>query len=377
MKGKLIISFVLLSLICSAQTGNTPTKKKQYISIATDYYQGSILPTTDFVKGDNLSGKPIKDYQSASIKVLWQNPGYTDWQKVYRCPYVGVGTSLGNFYNLKEIGLPVSHFGILGIPVFRTKYFDLYSEFQYGLAWGWKYYNPVSNPKNLVIGGRMTVHTAGEVIGVIHLSKNFDLGTGLSFIHFSNGGFERPNRGFNIYSPSVELKYHFSERAELKNISRPGRLARYNEFFVMAGYGDHQQVEHELDSNYFAIIGLSLIYFDQLSNAFRLGLGSDLNYWMGLTALPDGTIGPRNFDNLTIGLIAQPEFIIDKVKLVGGFGIYARHLKYGNFKQTYQRLGVKYEFYKNLSVGVNIRAINFVDAEFFEFNIAYSFKHYK
>ena len=122
---------------------------------------------------------------------------------------------------------------------------------------------------------------------------------------------------------------------------------------------------------------MSIIYFKQFSNAFRLGFGSDLNYWMGLTALPDGTMGPRNFNNLTVGLIVQPEFIIDRLSLVSGFGIYTKHLNYGDFKQTYQRLGIRYEFYKNFSAGINIRAINFMLAEFLEFNFGYRFKRAK
>ena len=245
------------------------------------------------------------------------------------------------------------------------------------MAWNWEHYDSISNPMNLVIGGGMTVHLNIGVFAFYPLTKNLDFGAGMSFIHFSNGGFERPNRGFNIYSPSVELKYHINSRPNVRSIDLPERSKRYNELYIMAGYGDHQLVEHELDTNYFAVTGLSAIYSTQLSNAFKLGFGADFNYWMGLTALPDGTMGPRNFDNLTIGLLIQPEFIVGKLTLVSGIGIYARHLDFGDFKQSYQRLGVRYDFYKNFSFGVNVRAINFILAEFFEFNIGYNFKWMK
>ena len=56
---------------------------------------------------------------------------------------------------------------------------------------------------------------------------------------------------------------------------------------------------------------------------------------------------------------------------MSGIGLYASHLHYGSFKQFYQRLGVRYEFYKNVSAGVNIRAVNFMMAEFLEFNVGY------
>ena len=139
----------------------------------------------------------------------------------------------------------------------------------------------------------------------------------------------------------------------------------------MLGYGDHQLVEHELDTNYFAIGGISAIYSTQFTNAFRLGYGADVNYWWGLNALSDGTPGKYSFDNITLGLILQPELIIGKLTLVSGIGSYAIHLTYGNFKKPYQRLGARFNFYKNWSIGVNVRAINFMLAEFMEFNLGY------
>jgi hypothetical protein len=367
----------IFSITVYSQTDTAKIRKRQFPSISASYAYGNIIQTTDFVKGDNLLGKPIDHFQAYSIKALWQNPGYTDWQKVYRGPYYGFGFSYGNFFDPDEIGHPVSVYGVLGIPIKRWNRLELYSEYQFGVAANWEHYDSISNPKNMVIGGGLTVHLNIGVNAFYPLTKNLDLGAGMSFAHFSNGGFERPNRGFNIYTPSVELKYHLFNRPNLQEIARPGRLSRSNDLYFMLGYGDHQLIEHELDTNYFAVAGVSAIYYTQLANAFRLGYGTDLNYWMGLTALPDGRIGHRDFRNLTVGLVLEPEFIINKLSLVSGFGIYAIHLNYGNFKQTYQRLGVRYDFYRNLSFGINVRAINFTLAEFLEFNLGYRIRWMK
>jgi opacity protein-like surface antigen len=352
-------------------------KKKNYFSFSASYGFGNTIKTNPFVKGDNLKGEPLNHYQLFSIKALWQNPGITNWQKVYRGPYYGFGVSMGDFFNKEEVGYPISYFGILGIPILRKKKLELYSEFQFGMTSNWTHYDSITNPKNIVIGGGLTVHLNIGVNAYYPITKHIDLGAGVAFIHYSNGGMERPNRGFNVYTPSAELKYHFGGRPGTREIKSSGRIERSNDFYIMLGYGNHQLVEHELDSNYFAIGGLSLIYFQQLSNAFRLGTGTDINYWWGLNAKPDGTIGPRTLDNFTIGLILQPELIIDKLTLVGGFGIYARHLHYNSFKQMYQRLGVRYDVYKNWSVGVNVRAVNFMLAEFMEFNMGYRFRWIK
>lgn len=368
----LILSLILISLNTFSQIEKS--KKIQYPSISTNYAYGKILHTNPFVKGNNKSGLPMERYQSFTLKALWQNPGYNNWQKVYRGPYYGLGITINDFFNSDEVGHPISYFGILGIPIKRWSKFELYTEFQFGLTSNWVKYDSISNPYNIVIGGGLTVHLNIGINAYYHITKNLDLGAGISFIHFSNGGMERPNRGFNLYAPSVELKYHIANRPQTRDIKSPGRLKRSNDLYFMLGYGNHQLVEHELDTNYFAIGGISAIYFHQFSNAFRLGAGTDVNYWWGLNAHEDGTIGARTLENFTIGLILQPEMIIDRLTLVGGIGVYARHLHYGNFNQTYQRLGVRYDLYKNLSIGVNVRAINFMLAEFMEFNLGYKIK---
>jgi hypothetical protein len=263
------------------------------------------------------------------------------------------------------------------LPLKRWKKLELYSEFQYGLAWNWKYYDTVTNPKNLVIGGGMTVHLDVGLNAFYPITKHLDFGAGISFKHFSNGGFERPNRGFNIYAPSVELKYHLNSRPQLRNIPSPEREEHSNDLLLMLGYGDHQLVEHELDTNYFAIGGISAVYLTQFSNAFRLGYGTDFNYWWGLNAGLDGSPNTPTFENLTLGLILQPEIIVGKLTLVCGFGVYVFHRNYGNMKKPYQRLGVRYDFYRNWSGGVNVRAINFMLAEFMEFNLSHRIRWIK
>jgi hypothetical protein len=377
MKTILFVIITILTLKGFSQADTLSLQHKSYSSISANYQYGNILPTTDFVKGDNLLGKPMQKYQAFTMKMLWQNPGYTNWQKIYHVPYYGVGLTIGNFYNPGEVGYPVSAFGILGIPIVRWNKLELYSEFQFGIASNWKHYDSINNPKNLAVGGSLTVHLNLGIFAFYPITKKLDLGAGMSFIHFSNGGFERPNNGVNIYSPSAELKYHLSGRPDTKSVKLPGRLDRSNDLYLMMGYGDYQLSDHELDTNYFAIAGISAIYFTQFSNAFRLGYGTDLNYWWGLNARADGTPGPYAMENLTLGLLVQPEFIIDKLSLVGGIGIYAVHRNYGNFNQSYQRLGVRYEVNKNMSVGVNIRAINFMLAEFLEFNIGFRIRWMK
>lgn len=368
----IIFIFFFAPSIIFAQADKVKVKHKNYPFLSGNYHMGSVLATNDFVKGENLADEPLNIYQSVSLKFGFQNPGYTDWQKTYKGPYYGIGLFLGDFYT-NELGNPLAAYGYFGIPIKRWKKLELYSEFQFGMAWNWNHYDSISNPKNTAIGSGFTVYLDLGINAFYPITENIDLGLGCSFTHFSNGGFERPNRGLNLVSPSVEVKYHFKKRPDVRSIEKMPKIKnKSNELYFMLGYGDHQIVEHEFDSNYFAVGGLGIYYSFHHTNAFRSGPGVDLNFVWGLTALDNGSHGPIGIDNLTVGLIYSPELVINRLRLTAGIGIYARHIQYGNFKQTYQRLGARYFITDNISAGINVRAINFMLAEFLEFNVGYS-----
>lgn len=348
-------------------------QNKQYPFVSLQFHQGKVLNTNDFVGGDNLSGKPVERYQSLSVKIGLQNPGYQDWQKVYKSPYYGVGFFMGDFFS-DEIGKPYAAYGFLGIPTIRWKMFELYTEFQYGMAWHWNHYDPLQNSKNVAIGSNITVHAAAGLNALVHVNRNFELGGGIGFTHFSNGRMERPNAGINLMAPSAELKYHFRGRPNFKIVPKAEKLARSNDFSIVLGYGNHQLTTILNDTNYFAIAGISAIYSFQHSNAYKSGVGLDLNFWWSLTARADGTQGVVGWDNLTTGIVYQPEFFIGRFTMLAGVGIYARHLEYGNFKQFYQRLGVRFHFSDHFSAGANVRSVNFYEAEFIEFQFGYHLK---
>ena len=368
-----LIFLCLAPIYSSAQSGSQKLKQKNYSILSINYHDGNILPSNDFVRGENLTGQPLKSYNSLSLKYGWQNPGYKDWQKVYHGPYYGIGLYVASFNNTMELGNSIASYGFFGIPVFRLKKLEMYTELQFGAAWNPTHYDTLSNPMNIAIGSYFTLYVDIGLNVVYPVTRNLDLGIGFSLTHLSNGGLERPNRGLNLAAPSIELKYHFAGRPEVRNIERPPKkLERSNDLYIMLGYGNHQMVEHELDTNYYSVAGIGVYYSLQHSNAFRSGLGVDFNYLRSLSALPDGSPGVQGtWDNLTVGLIYAPEFIIGRLSIVTGIGIYAKHHKYGNFNQLYQRGGVKYHITENISVGVNIRAINFMLAEFLEFNVGY------
>jgi len=67
----LVILIISIPFIVTAQS--VSTKKKKYSFVSLTYGNGKILPTNEFVKGANQFGRPMTNYQSATIKLGWQN----------------------------------------------------------------------------------------------------------------------------------------------------------------------------------------------------------------------------------------------------------------------------------------------------------------
>lgn len=368
------IIYILLCLACS-QTGYSAEDsiyaKKNYPGIVLGYGYGNVFRTNGFVKGDNQAGEPIDHFQTFSLKLLWQNPGYTGWQRIHNIPYYGVGLSVTDLFNPEEIGYPVSIYGVLGIPIKRWRKLEIYGELQLGLAGHWVIYDPVSNPLNIAIGSQVTSHLNFGFRAFYPLGEKVDIGTGISFTHFSNGGLERPNYGINNWAPYLELKYRLAGRPVIPEFKAPDPLEFRKEIVISGSYSVYQTITDTLDIHYYTVVGLSPYFLWQHTQAIKSGFGMDLNVLTGLNIDPMGYPNPLTWNNFTLGMGYQVEVLFNRLSILGGIGSYAHHIVYKPFHQFYQRIGFKLYLLKNLYAGVNVRTVNFATAEYLEFNAGY------
>lgn len=346
-------------------------KNENYPGLGLSLGHGMVFPTNSFVVGENMAGEPVDRGQTLALKMLWQNPGYKNWQRMYNIPYYGFGFAIGNLYNPQEIGYPMSLYGILGIPLHRWDKLEIYTELQFGLAANWKYYHPETNPMNIAIGSFFTSHINVGIKAFYPVGHRLEMGAGVSLSHFSNGGLERPNSGINMVTPTLDLKYAIKDQSDFQLYYEKEDLERRKEVLVMASFSRYQVIGDTLDIYYYLVGGLSSYMLWQNTNLFKSGFGFDLNYLTGLTVGPGGAPGSRGWENLTLGLGYQAELVFDRLSIVGGLGGYVVHKYFGSFSQLYQRLGVKFYVLKNLYAGVNVRTINFGRAEFLEMNMGY------
>jgi hypothetical protein len=66
------------------------------------------------------------------------------------------------------------------------------------------------------------------------------------------------------------------------------------------------------------------------------------------------------------------ELIINRLTLLIQPGFYVYRAKYeGRTPTAYQRVGIKYDVYKDISIGINLRAYDYNVSDYIEWTLAY------
>ena len=183
------------------------SETSNYHFLGTRYHAGWVLQTNDFLKGENMKGEPINSFHSLAFSYGVQTAGDKAWHHALNFPYYGVSFYNANFFNSMELGYPTALFGYMGFPLIRTYRSTFGYELGFGLTYNWQPYDPYKNPFNVAIGSHRTVYIDASLFYSYNLTKRWQLKSGFSFTHFSNGATKKPNSGLNLVAPFVELNY--------------------------------------------------------------------------------------------------------------------------------------------------------------------------
>ncbi len=387
----------------NANANDTTTLKIKYRKSVNLYYQaGKVLPTNDFVKGQNASNQIIDYYQAFSVQYGVETDGSKIWQQNYSYPTWGFGFYTANFFNKTELGTPSALYGFFRAPFYRFNKWSINYDVGFGLTYNWNKYDQIDNPFQYAIGSSKTVFIDVGFGLEFYLGKHFCLLPAFSFTHFSNGATRVPNMGINLFSPRIGLKYIFNERPKfiVKDIPK------YNsewEYIALLTYASKQlafdTTQVEGNEGYMAetynIVTFSTGINRQISRKVKFGLGMDFGYdgaWNSYISYKNGVTESRNVENASkfnLGIYGAFELVIHKLSVIAQPGWYVyrsewnvpdKDLSTGDIpprrksEGSYQRLGIKYHIFDNLFAGINIRAYDFGIADYIEWNVGYRIK---
>jgi len=380
--------FLFLSIALVAQ--DKPAKRPINNSIGVTYQAGKVLQTNDFLKGENASNQVIDYYQSLRLEYGVKTDGRKLWHRLYSYPEWGFGLYFANFFNSEELGNPTAFYGYFKGPFWRWKRLSFNYSLGFGLTWNWQPYDSEANPYNVAVGSYKTVYIDAGLSLDYRFAKRFTASVGMSFTHFSNGATAIPNMGLNLAAPSIGLKYNLkSDPPEILEPEIPDYKDNWEVLFVIMG--GVKQVEFDTTNT-----GLSTKYLGvnygvfsfmptinrQISHTVKFGAGLDAAYDGSINAQIDisnnGELALADVpftDKISLSVFGSFELVAGRISLIvqPGYTFIRKEIE-GQKPAFYQRAGVKYVIWKDLFLGINIKAHDFGIADYIEWNAGWAIK---
>jgi hypothetical protein len=387
---KLLFWLILISIpvgVFSQTFGKINTRLTEGLySLQFSYQEGGVFDTNDFVAGDNAAGMPINHHQALSIRLAKQTTGIKAWEQVYSYPRYGVGIFMADFRS-RELGQPISCFGFLTGPFFRTGPFSLNYDLAIGLAFHWNKYDPIANPYNKAIGSTINSHIEAGIGAELEMSKRLTAGAGFGVTHFSNGGITPPNRGINTSFWKFNLRYELYHQGTIRPRQLIEKIKILDEW-VVAGYTGFKNMEIPVSIEPGMRTPTIPVYACGLIGTYHRRINYKSKFGAGMVIGYNGIINPQ-YENVgdTVYLIRKPdirrievsvfpsyELVFNKLTLLiqAGFYLYRPELIRSS-PVFYQRLGVRYDLTDHYFVALQLRARSFDTAEIIEWTLGYRF----
>ena len=349
-----LLAFVVSILNLKAQESNT------YWQI--DYAQGSIIKHRKTL-GYLFTNRP--EY----LSIGWNKKAKTNsvWRERYNYPDSGLFLIYQNFNN-KNLG---SSTALNYTTTFYLRDRNVQNQFTIQLGFGFGYItHPFDFDANM-----SNVSTSTHVVTSQHLKLNysrprilgkFGLQGGLSFTHFSNGSFKKPNLGINSIFFNIGLNYHNAESMPLykKSAEKEEFLKQPIHFSMSLNAGIHETKPG---------MGTKAVYFangyvhKRVARKSNLQVGVDFYNSQSAKdnaryrSIIEGKTEPK--DHKQIGVFVGHELFFNKLSLETQVGYYIyRPLVF--HPRIYQKTSFKYFFNNRKSaLGINLKFHNF-EAEF-------------
>lgn len=379
-----------MSLVSEVDT--LPFLRRFIQRVEVETRPGYVVPTNTFLRGENASWQPIRNSMSLHLKYSFQfRPGtYTD--RIYGGAYQGAGIAFYTFGDRKQLGDPVAFYLFQGARIKQfLPWLSLHYEWNFGLSCGWKPYNYDYNSYNRMIGSKVNAYLNVNFYLNWMLSRRFDLTSGVTLTHFSNGNTRFPNAGLNAVGVKIGLAYHFNREASVPFYSLdqapiPGfpRHVSYDLVFFGSwrrkgvSLGEEQMASPEA----YTVAGFNFAPMYNLGYKFRVGVSLDGVYDGSANVYTkDYIVGtqpdfykPSLYKQIALGLSGRAEYVMPYFTVGLGLGANVLHAG-GDLKGFYQILALKIEVTRNsfLHIGYNLK--DFKDPNFLMLGFGFRFNN--
>lgn len=303
----------------------------------------------------------------------WQLMQEDAWNYCYCYPRTGVSFFFINFDKPDILGNAYAPYLFIEPVLGAEKKFHLSFRFGMGPAFLDKVYDEQTNPENTFFSSTLSFIVLLNAALNLRLSERTNLQLAGFYNHISNGGIKNPNKGINFPTFSFGMDYNlrpmpFVQHLKNDSVSLQPYKWRFDLVAFGAGKTDVKGQEH------YPVYGLMPSVSRVIGRLSAISLAFE-----GTVDLADKKEIERNnmvendqqIDHKYIAMLLGHELLIGRFN----FSIYLGAYLYSPFKRRnliYERYGLSYRVYRNISVGTNIKAHGHV-ADFLDFRMGVSF----
>lgn len=386
--------------VASTATNNTPvfssisladhfrSRPRFLHQLGVEVRPAYIIPNIDFLEGNNATGKYIEKSLSAHLRYSFKFIPNSFIDNIYGGAYQGIGLSYYNFYEKEQLGNPLAIYLFQGARIAKiSPKVSLNYEWNFGVSFGWKEWDDPNNPYNSVIGSEVNAYLNVNFYFNWMLSSRFNLTTGVTLTHFSNGNTEFPNAGLNTIGAKVGLVYTINRNkigSQILFQPPPPEFIRHISYDV-ALFGAWRRKGVATDDIYeasphaYTVAGFNFSPMYNFGYRFRTGLSLD-GYYDGsanvykLNPESEIFIAPPIQKQLALGISARAEYVMPYFSVNLGLGTNVIHGG-GDLKGLYQILALKVDLTRSSYLHIGYSLKDFHLPNFLMLGIGYRFNN--
>lgn len=274
----------------SLQQSSDTLRHRPSHSIGFDLRPSYVFPTSSFFRGNNAVGEPINTALSAHLKYAFRFSPDSRLGRLYPYAYQGIGVAYNTFFNSSEVGTPVAVYAFQGSRIAKlAPGLTLDYEWNFGVSFGWKQYNPETNYYNDVVGSRINAYINAGFFLNWQVAPQWNLTAGVDLTHYSNGNTNYPNSGVNTVGARIGLVHTFGDSAAEPETGSVGKEEEPSSFagrisYDVVLYGSTRRRgviwdnRAELVPGSFGVAGLNFNPMYRVNRYFRAGVSVDAQY---------------------------------------------------------------------------------------------------
>jgi len=357
---------LLISVLCLSNgfSGAQKVRTQKEFSLSLHYHQGLWVPKNEYINylvQDNIS--------ALEVKLAYHPNPEKNWVRQFAVNEVGLAFYQGTLGNTSSLGEVQSISPYIQFSLKNWERFQINTNFGVGIAKMSKYFHPVNNYANLLIGSEYNAHIKLG-LQVRYSLSFFDVSADMVFSHFSNGSSKHPNDGLNIITGALGLHYNFGR--SLKKCDKPELNSKLGNEFTFV-WNQAWKQENEQDPHIYFVSTLNIGFTMGLNAKQRLGGGIDIfydesvnrGYW---------NLEPKTStkDRLSQSFFVAHELVFSRISFITHIGYYTLYKSKPTSSPFYNRLGLRYKFSKHLLANLSLKG-HLATSDFIEVGVGYYF----